>query len=134
MRDNLVGEAQIFRPDILLPSQFFAAMKRRVPQEAEYRLVVALLQDAIECYQKHLRSRDPKARQLFVDAETWITSDDREWAFSFVNVCDLLGLNAGYLRRGLAQWKEKQLAGHRNRRCTVSGGFGRGAESDRASA
>lgn len=121
MRDNLVGEAQMFRPDILLPAQFFASMKQRVPQEAEYRLVVALLQDAVECYQKHFRSRDPKARQLFLDAETWITSEDREWAFSFSNVCDLLGLNPECIRDGLINWKAKQPGEHRHRQYGVGG-------------
>jgi len=134
MRDNLVGEAELFRPDILLPPQFFGAMKRRVPQEAEYRLVVAILQDAIECFQKHLRARDPKARQLFADAEAWINSDDRQWAFSFANVCDLLGLNAEYLRRGLCRWKERELASQRGRVCAVTPSGPRSRGSQRASA
>jgi hypothetical protein len=124
----------MFRPDVVLPTQFFAAMRQRVPQEAEYRLVVALLQDAVECYQKHLRARDPKARQLFADAQAWIESDDRAWAFSFVNVCDLLGLNPGYLRHGLLRWKERQLAGNPRPGPRVCGARRGGAESDRASA
>jgi len=133
MTDTLVGEAELFKPDILLPSQFFGAMRQRVPQEAEYRLVVALLQDAVECFQKHVRARDPKARQLFTDAEAWINSDDRAWAFSFPNVCDLLGLNGEHLRRGLQRWKEGELARHGRRSlCAVTQSADRA--SDRATA
>jgi len=111
MRDSIVGDGQLFQPDVLLPSQFFAAMRKRVPQEPEYRLIVAVLEDAIDCYQKHMFARDPKSRELFEDAEAWISSDDRKWPYSFVSICDILNLNPHYVRRGLEGWRDAQLAG-----------------------
>jgi hypothetical protein len=108
MRDNIVGDGSLFQPDTLLPSQFFAAMRKKVPQEAEYRLILAVLQDAVECFQKHLFSRDHKARQLFEDAEAWIVSDDRDWPFSFVNICEILNVQPEYLRRGLRAWQDRE--------------------------
>lgn len=116
MRDNIVGDRQIFQPDVLLPSQFFASMKRKVPREPEYRLIVAVLQDAIECFQKHLFARDHKARLLFEDAAEWLASDDREWPYSFVSICEVLNLNPDYLRGGLQMWQESQLVGRAHRR------------------
>lgn len=112
MGDTIVSDtfAHLLQPDTLLPSQYFAALKRKGQHEPERRLAIAVLQDAVDCYQKHLRARDRKARQLFVDAEEWITSDDRTWPFSFDNVCDLLQISPEYLRRGLAVWKDHQLA------------------------
>ena len=98
----------MFQPDTLLPSQFFAAMRKKVPQEAEYRLILAILQDAVECFQKHLFSRDHKARQLFEDAEAWIVSDDRDWPFSFVNICEIVNVHPEYLRKGLQVWQERE--------------------------
>ena len=95
----------MFQPDVLLPTQFFAAMRKRVPQEAEYRLILAVLEDAIECYQKHVFADDSKARQLFEETEGWLSSDDRVWPYSFVNICEILNLNPGYLRNGLQQWQ-----------------------------
>ncbi|MBP1686862.1 MAG: hypothetical protein H6Q33_3005 [Deltaproteobacteria bacterium] len=114
MRDSIVNDtfAHLLQPDTLLPSQYFALVKRKGGHEPERRLVAALLEDAVECFQKHLRARDPKARQLFLDAEEWICSDDRSWPFSFENVCDLLQINPEYLRRGLIAWKDRQLSGH----------------------
>jgi len=111
MRDTIVSDtfAHLLQPDTLLPSQYFTALKRKGQHEPERRLAIAVLQDAVDCYQKHLRARDRKARQLFLDAEEWITSDDRSWPFSFDNVCDLLQINPEYLRRGLSVWKERQL-------------------------
>ena len=118
MRDTIVSDtfAHLLQPDTLLPSQYFAVLKRKSNHEPERRLAIAVLQDAVDCYQKHLRARDRKARQLFIDAEEWITSEDRTWPFSFDNVCDLLQINPEYLRRGLAVWKERQLNEPLNRK------------------
>ena len=99
----------LLQPDTLLPSQYFAALRRKGAHEPERRLVIAVLQDAVDCFQKHLLGRDRKAQQLFADAEQWIASEDRSWPFSFENVCDLLQINSEYLRRGLMAWKEHQL-------------------------
>jgi hypothetical protein len=114
MRDSIVNDtfAHLLQPDTLLPSQYFAVVKRKGAHEPERRLVAAVLEDAVECFQKHVRARDQKARQLFLDAEEWIYSEDRSWPFSFENVCDLLQINPGYLRRGLIAWKDRQLNDH----------------------
>ena len=45
---------------------------------------------------------------LFEDAEEWIKSED-EGVFSFNNVCETLGLDPKRLRKGLEQWKAKQI-------------------------
>jgi hypothetical protein len=99
----------LLQPDTLLPSQYFASLKHKSLHEPERRLAIAVLQDAVDCYQKHLFGRDRKARQLFTDAEQWISSEDRSWPFSFENICDLLQINPTYLRRGLFVWKEHRL-------------------------
>ena len=107
MRDTIVSDtfAHLLQPDTLLPSQYFAALKRKGQHEPERRLAIAVLQDAVDCYQKHLCARDRKARQLFLDAEEWITAEDRTWFFAFENVCDTLGLAPEYLRAGLLKWR-----------------------------
>jgi len=114
MRDSIVNDnfAHLLQPDTLLPSQYSAMMKRKSAHEPERRLAVAVLEDAIDCFRKHLDSRDPKAQQLFVEAEEWICSADRSWPFSFENVCDLLDMNPEYLRRGLIAWKDRQAHQH----------------------
>lgn len=114
MRDGIVNDtfSHLLQPDTLLPSQYFAILKRKGAHEPERRLVVAVLEDAVECFQKHIHARDPKARQLFADAEEWICSQDRSWPFSFENVCDLLQINPEYLRRGLIAWRDNQMSEH----------------------
>lgn len=103
----------VFDPDIILPVQHFAAIQRKKFPTGEHRLLVALIQDAIECFQKHRHARDAKRRQLFLDAQGWIGSEDDRGVFSFNNVCMLLGMNPDYVRRGLAQWSEQASDHHR---------------------
>ena len=40
-------------------------------------------------------------RRMAQEAEAWLFVDDYERPFSFVNICDHLGLDPAYLRRGL---------------------------------
>lgn len=100
----------LLQPDTVLPSQYFAALRRKSTQEPERRLVIAILEDAVDCYTKHIFARDRRGRQLFLDAEEWFSDTDREWPFAFENVCDLVGLNATYLRTGLLRWKDRAIA------------------------
>ncbi len=94
----------LFEPDYVLPEQFFAAFAGQERLGSERRLMLAVLQDAVECYQKYALSRTPTGRVEFDDARQWIESTDRDWSFSFENICDTLGLNAVYLRRGILKF------------------------------
>ena len=100
----------LFEPDALMPIQYLDTIRRLVPIEPEKRLMWAVIEDAIECYQTHCSSRRLKEMQSFSDAEQWILEKDNRWLFSFNNICDMLGFDAGYLRAGLIMWKAKQLA------------------------
>jgi hypothetical protein len=108
VEDRSVGPLE---PDAVLPSQFFGALRRKACPDGERLLMVAVLEDAVHCYQKHVRASDPRGRQLFVDAEEWLMSTDRRWFFSFENVCETLGLDPTYVREGLVVWKEVTLRG-----------------------
>jgi hypothetical protein len=71
--------------------------------------MVAILEDAIACFQKYLLAKDKKGKSLFSDAQEWILTKDPDWLFSFDNVCETLEIQPDYLRRGLLRWKETQL-------------------------
>jgi len=103
-QDRLAG---LFEPDVLLPAQFFAAFRRAGGLERERLLMLAVLEDAVDCFQKHAHARDPRAAQLFEEAEEWVESADRSWLFSFENICDTLEINADYVRRGLRLWRQQ---------------------------
>jgi hypothetical protein len=100
----------LFEPDALLPVQYFETLRRKIPLEPEIRLMWAILQDAVDCYQKYLTDPQDKHDGEFAEVESWITERDSDWFCSFDNVCETLGIDPQYLRRGLLAWKEKQLA------------------------
>jgi hypothetical protein len=97
------------QPDPLTASDYEATLSRVLPANSEMLLMLAVLEEAIDCYKRFLFAKDRKGQKLFAEAESWILDRDDDALFSFDNVCDVLGLNAGYLRGGLQQWKEAQL-------------------------
>ena len=99
----------LFEPDTLLPIQYFEAMRRKHLLEGEKRLILSVLEDAVECFMKCIESPTSKGQRLFRDADEWITLEDKHWVFSFDNVCDMLDINPEYMRRGLKQWKERKV-------------------------
>jgi hypothetical protein len=90
-----------FEPDTLLASQYFDRIRRRSEHHGEKMLMIAVLEDAVNTYLKYAGSPDHRHRELFAEAKDWVESDDQSWFYSFRNVCDVLGLDATYLRRGL---------------------------------
>ncbi len=116
MRDRDVASGaeervgQLFVPDSMLPSQYFDRVARRTEYDGERRLMVAVLEDAVDVYRKLAGATDARRQQLFADAEAWIESTDRNWIFSYQNICDVLGIEAEYLRRGLRTIKERAVA------------------------
>lgn len=98
MADNT---AKLFEPDALMPEQYFAGLGKEAGASNERSLMLAILRDAVECYQKYALARDPHGEDLHRDAAEWIFSREREWPFSFENICDVLGVSPEYIRVGL---------------------------------
>jgi len=100
----------LFQPDTLLPDQYLDTFRRKLHLEPEKKLMLAILEDAIACYQKYLFARDSKGKALFQEAEEWVEEVNGAGVFAFDSVCETLGLNPDYLRRGLIEWKTAALA------------------------
>jgi hypothetical protein len=99
----------LFEPDTLLPIQYFEAMRRKHLLEGEKRLILSVLEDAVECFMKCIDSPTNKGQRLFREAEEWINLEDKHWVFSFDNVCEMLDIHPEYMRRGLRGWKGRKL-------------------------
>ena len=78
-------------------------------REGEEGLMLAVLGDAIEYFQKYLLAKDEKGKKLFREAEEWILEKNSDWFFSFENICEVLRLHPDYVRQGLLCWKEAAL-------------------------
>jgi hypothetical protein len=100
----------LFQPDVLVASQHLATTKSRTYREPEKKLMLAVLEDALFCFQNGLISRDNrKKRGLSSEAEEWIMEESGDWLFSFNEICELLGLGPQYLRKQLVRWKAELL-------------------------
>jgi hypothetical protein len=109
----------MFEPDTLLPIQYFEAMRKKHLLEGEKRLILSVLEDAIECFMKCIDASTSKGQRLFRDADEWIAHEDKRWVFSFDNVCDMLDINPEYMRMGLRKWKDKRLDAIARRRAAL---------------
>jgi|SRR5579862_6320745 len=98
-------------PDILLAGQLGPALSKSKPFRGEHRLMLAVLGDAVDCYRRGRRARDPATRVLFDETRAWVESTDRRALFSFESICDALDIDADYLRRGLRQ-RQAPRPGH----------------------
>lgn len=76
--------------------------------------MLALVEDAVCCFQKYLLVADRRGRILFEEAERWIFDDDDSPVFSYRNACDVLDIDVDYLRCGLLRWKEKHSSSRLN--------------------
>lgn len=107
-------EHAIFVPETLLPEQFLARSRYDSQRSPEKALMLAVLEDAIRCFQGLLRHRRNNPRALAREAEQWIRTVGDPWPCSFDNVCDALGIDSEALRDALLAWKGKQRAARRS--------------------
>ena len=91
----------------VLPEQFYNSPSNADTSRGELALMRAVLENAIDCFQKQGRKRNRRTQRLAQEAEEWFFKDDQQWPFSFLNICNVLGIDTGYIRRGLKQWKEE---------------------------
>ncbi len=102
--------ASLFQPDTVLPAQYLETVCRKTPLEAEQKLMLAVLEDAVSCFQKYFAARDKIGTSLFHEAEEWILLQGKgDWFFSFDYICETLELNPGYIREGLLHWRDHWL-------------------------
>ena len=81
-------------------------------REGEEKLALAVLESAIEDFQRYVFSKDQRGQKLFQEAEEWFLEKDDDQLFSFEYICATLQLNPEYIRRGLLSWKQSKLKPH----------------------
>ena len=64
-------------------------------------LAAGILKQAAQDLRRFNSATSAVERELYLDAYSWLTSEDSSWPFSFVNVCQLLNLPAESLRQEL---------------------------------
>jgi hypothetical protein len=78
-------------------------------RSGEHRLMLAILEDAVAVFVKSLCGGAVKNREVCA-ARVWLESRDRMSPFTFESICDLLGLDSGYIRHGLRNMRARPAA------------------------
>ena len=98
----------LFEEDVMLPEQSFARLRQKADFPAEQRLLFAVLEDAVHCFQANLFARTIRRQQAFEEAEQWLLEPQMDATVTLEYVCDVFGFDAEYVRTGLRQWRDRQ--------------------------
>jgi hypothetical protein len=107
---DLGAATRALPPAAVLPEQFHSPAVSALSGRGEVALMRAVLEDAIDCFQKQSGRTDRRSQRLLREAEEWLFSDDLRWPFSFLNICNVLGIDPEYVRRGLKHWRQRPLS------------------------
>jgi hypothetical protein len=86
------------------------AVAEHIRKQPECHLLWAVLENSVEDYLKYAIATSRRGKRLFREAEAWLMQDDPTWLCSFVNICDILGMDPDHLRTGLRRWHEEHTA------------------------
>jgi hypothetical protein len=101
-------EAKLFgQPDVLCLDEYLHVYQGRPAETPERRLVAAVLRDAIDCYLRDCFTKNRHKKRSFREAEEWFFKGDNYGVFSLENVCGILNIDPGYIRRSLMQYEQR---------------------------
>lgn len=86
----------------------FANAVPDLPDTPEMRLMAQVFIQACKDIYRNVHARSGELRAVFWQSEVWFDNPDRTHVYSFLNICDHLGLDAEDFRRRLRLWIAKQ--------------------------
>jgi hypothetical protein len=97
----------------------------------ETRLLLAVLEEALNTRQRHLAATDPRSRRLLAEVEAWFRSDDAARLCAFVAICNALEIEPTWMRArlGLSESARRPPATTRASRPLLASPRGRDAAS-----
>lgn len=109
--------------DAILPCQYNDLVRRRSSApHSEYRLLWAVLEDAIRTYVANVGCSNAAQRRKFEEVRDWFEpAEPARSLFDFQNVCDLLGIDSDRLLKGLRTLDARSLSSKRYRVLPTTG-------------
>jgi hypothetical protein len=86
-------------------------------ESGQKALAAGILKQAAQDLRRFHGRTSAVERELYRDAYSWLVSNDQEWPFSFLNVCQLLHLAPDILRQDLLDESALSFFGYLSRRC-----------------
>jgi hypothetical protein len=101
-------EARLFhQPDVLCVGEYLHVYQGRPAETPERRLIAAILRDAVDCYLRDCFTKNRHRKRSFREAEEWFFKSDGYGVFSLENVCNVLNIDPGYIRRTLKEYEQQ---------------------------
>jgi hypothetical protein len=111
------GYIEAARSGVLVPDLITRAQYYSLPTTSpSQRLLLAVLEDAIHCYQRHCRATRGWRRRQFLEAKEWLFDSNSTAFMSCRTVCESLGIEPALLRRSLHEWCLRTMHGLSARR------------------
>ena len=82
----------------LSEKEFAGASEHATSLEPERALAGAVLQQAAADLRRFRESQDAIGREIYAEARSWFNSNETTWAYSFLNVCQSLGVSPDEIR------------------------------------
>jgi hypothetical protein len=101
---NLFGQS-----DVIVIHEYLHVYQSNTTHTPKIRLIAAMLEDAIDYYLKYCSAKTRRGKRIFTEAAQWIFNQDEDWLFGFDNICEMLKLEPGYIRRVLGQNAQGRL-------------------------
>jgi len=73
----------IFVPDVLTPEQYYDSRRDDSRIAPVKRLMMAVLEDALRCFQNNADAKSGQRKRLFAEAEQWLCGEEGDGPFSF---------------------------------------------------
>jgi hypothetical protein len=88
-----------------------------ISETSQRELASGVLKQAAQDLRRFHGATSAIEHELYLDAYSWVKSDDCSWPFSFLNVCQLLNLAPEILRENLIGDASLGWFGYWTRRC-----------------
>lgn len=105
--------------DARIDAAYVEQVSRRQYDEGEKKLMLAVLQEALNNFVQFLPAKSTAGQEQFREVEEWFWGDDGEWPFSFKNIAETLGMSSSYFLNGLMRLKLNKLQGWNRAHCKI---------------
>lgn len=104
----------VLEDDHTIPAEFDAA-RTSLTRSSEKRLMLAVMEEGIDCYLKYAAAKSAHGQNLAAEAEAWVETDNPHWPFSFDRICEVFGFDVELVRCALRARRVRALGGERLR-------------------
>jgi hypothetical protein len=107
---------ELSAPLDLTSGEYYHEQRSDIRARPIKRLMLAVLEDALSCLDKHANAKQGDCLRIYREAEQWFCRKGDDSIFSFGTVCETLGIEPNYLRSGLRKWRDMQSGGRNENR------------------